>query len=384
MLTLESKSIVETMIEMVDKTKLENTLKRIAAESFGKNLDLSWHLKKWANAKQHIFTLLGNKLKAEQSVDSVLSRSAILDLFRRFSSETLEDNRKYDLALYFLSRLDVEEIASNTLNCNRNMFDTEFKVGMKVSRILGKLVNKEYAHELQTQYSMFLQKLKAKGKAVISIDPIDYLTMSENKTGWRSCHALDGEYRAGTLAYMIDPCTTITYVKTSEDILHADTCLPYSNKTWRQIALVATDNSYAVQGRQYPGEMLNNEATISNMFASLFQQANNKKYNIERVRCGRLDSIIHDGDYANERLWYNDFSAEAFNAGNVLLPEDVDFDYLENNFPPLTLGANVRCVESCDYLEDPAYLSAVNYHDNHEDYEDDWEEEDDSEDNREW
>ena len=28
----------------------------------------------------------------------------------------------------------------------------------------------------------------------------DYLSLSENAFNWRSCHALDGEYRAGNLS----------------------------------------------------------------------------------------------------------------------------------------------------------------------------------------
>lgn len=386
--TLECKSITETMIDLVDQTKLENTLKYLASESFNNsNFSLSWHLKKWAIAKQHIFVMLGNKLKVESPVDSVLSRNTILEMFRSFSQEYIEDNRKFDLVLFFLSRLDIEEIALNTLKESRTLFDTEFKSGMKVSRILAKLVNKEYAHDLQTQYSMFLQKLKAKGKAVISIDPIDYITMSVNKSGWRSCHALDGEYRTGTLAYMIDPSTTINYVKTSEDVTINEQCLPYSNKVWRQISLISVKDSFVIQGRQYPGDMPNNEETISKMFIDLLQNINpTVKYKTERARSGKMDMLIIDGDYANERLWYNDFSAEAFSSGNVVLPEDTDFDWLCSNASQLTLGASVKCVESSDHLEDPGCLSMINYHDNREDdyYDDDDYDNDDDNDNREW
>ncbi len=375
MLAVET-SLKDQMISLVDKQKLENTLIQISAERFSGRVDLEWHLNRWALNKQHLFKLLGNKLKVEQEVECVLSRSAMLEIYREFSREHLEDERKFSIALYFLSTLDISEIASNSLVNSRQVFDTEFKPGAKVSRILGKLVNKNYAHDIQTKYSMFLQKLKSKGKAVISIDPVDYLTMSENKSGWRSCHALDGEYRTGTLAYMVDESTMIAYVKTSEDVVINDKCLPYSNKTWRQIVLVDKFLNLSIQGRQYPAEMPNNATTVSNMLVQLFGNAKGAEYTYATKRCGVLDRLIHDEDYEDDRLWYNDFSAEAFNTGNVVHKSDVDVDYyfdIENDDPiKIYLGSNVRCVESSNWLYSSAYLSYHNYSSGQDEEEDDW------------
>ena len=40
------------------------------------------------------------------------------------------------------------------------------------------------------------------GYLYLSIHPLDYLSISETNHGWRSCHALDGEYRNGNLSYL--------------------------------------------------------------------------------------------------------------------------------------------------------------------------------------
>lgn len=40
-----------------------------------------------------------------------------------------------------------------------------------------------------------------------------FLTSSVNTYNWRSCHALDGEYRAGNLSYMADNVTFMCYIK---------------------------------------------------------------------------------------------------------------------------------------------------------------------------
>lgn len=363
-------STIEQMISLVDLKKLEDTLEYLAEENFG-SVDLSWHIERWARNKEHIFKLLGNKLKADQEVENTLTTSAIHELFTEFAQETLEDRHCFVIAKYFLNGIEVEDIANNTLRQSVTILGTEFKSGMKISRILGQLVHKDYAHEIQTKYSMFLQKLKAKGRAVISIDPIDYLTMSANRSGWRSCHALDGEYRTGTLAYMIDPSTTICYVKTAQDIVVPTTRNPspylnYSNKTWRQIALV--DSSIAIQGRQYPSTSDNNATTISNMFVELFKQSTGKEYCFTTTSRSVLNRYIDDGEYCDERLWYNDFAADTFDKGNIVHEVELDLEELSMT---MVLGGKVRSVDGLQWLSNSAYLSENNYEDSHDD---DWDE----------
>jgi hypothetical protein len=377
-------STIEQMIALVDLSKLEDTLEYLAEENFGV-VDLSWHIEKWARNKEHIFKLLGNKLKAEQEVENVLTSSAIHELFVEFLNEALEDRHCFVLAKYFLNDLSTDDIASNTISRSVSILGTEFKVGMKISRILGQLVHKDYAHEIQTKYSMFLQKLKAKGRAVISIDPIDYLTMSANRSGWRSCHALDGEYRTGTLAYMIDPSTTICYVKTAQDIVISTTNNPspyldYSNKTWRQIALV--DTSIAIQGRQYPSNSDNNATTISNMFVQLFKQSTGKEYCFTNTSCSTLNLYVENGDYYDEKLWYNDFDANAFSKGNMVHELGLEIGELTAT---LVLGARVRSVDGLQWLSHSAYLSENNYESSDDDeWDEDYDNDEDEDNNNDW
>lgn len=377
MLSVETKpevSVVDQMLSLVDKTKLEATLQYLSCERFS-NVDLTWHLKQWAKNKAHLFKLLGNKLKVEKEVDSVLSKSTMMEFYREFAAEALENQNKYILAYQFLSQLEIEEIATNSMMYNKTFFDAEFKVGAKVSRIFAKLVNKNYVHDIQTKYSMFLQKLKAKGKAVVSIDPIDYLTMSENKSGWRSCHALDGEYRTGTLAYMVDESTMIGYVKTSEDVvINNDKLVPYSNKTWRQVVVVNKGLDFSIQGRQYPSEMPNNSTGISDLMINCFTELKQVPYTFTKESCSMLDRVIHDADHEDERLWYNDFSAGAFNYGNIVHEARLEADDILQDcdaWTTITVGSDVRCVESSNWLLSSAYLSYNNYCENQED-EDDW------------
>ena len=48
---------------------------------------------------------------------------------------------------------------------------------------------------------MILQDVKVSGDLVLSVHPLDYLSISDNNHNWYSCHSLDGEYGAGNLGY---------------------------------------------------------------------------------------------------------------------------------------------------------------------------------------
>ena len=61
-------------------------------------------------------------------------------------------------------------------------------------------------------YSDLVSNLTRKMHFVISLNPLDYLTMS-NGISWKSCHNIyDGCYKGGTLSYMLDSTSMITFV----------------------------------------------------------------------------------------------------------------------------------------------------------------------------
>ena len=60
--------------------------------------------------------------------------------------------------------------------------------------------------------SRFIQEDKIEGYLFFSVDPLDFLTISENNSHWDSCHALDRDYRAGNLSYMLDKTTIVAYL----------------------------------------------------------------------------------------------------------------------------------------------------------------------------
>lgn len=133
--------------------------------------------------------------------------------------------------------------------------------GMKTSRAFNKVcayygVDKlpEY-NKLFSQYADMVSGLKRKMKFYISLNPLDYLTMSFGNS-WSSCHTIDktnqrgmpnsysGMHCGGVMSYMLDKTSIITYVhnKATED--HEE------GKIYRN--MFHFGGGVLVQGRVYP------------------------------------------------------------------------------------------------------------------------------------
>ena len=108
--------------------------------------------------------------------------------------------------------------------------------------------------DLQNQASMIIQEDKVTGTLCFSVDPLDFLSTSENTYHWRSCHALDGEYRCGNLSYMMDEGTIICYLRGEKEVKlpnFPDDVL-WNSKKWRMLLFLSTNRLAMMAGRQYP------------------------------------------------------------------------------------------------------------------------------------
>jgi hypothetical protein len=133
--------------------------------------------------------------------------------------------------------------------------------GMKTSRAFNK-VCKHYGvdqlpeyNKLFAKYADMVSGLKRNIKFFISVNPLDYLMMSFGNS-WASCHTIDkqnirempcnysGEYCGGTVSYMLDHTTFITYVyDTMPDSFE-------EGKLYRN--MFHFNNGTLLQGRIYP------------------------------------------------------------------------------------------------------------------------------------
>lgn len=145
---------------------------------------------------------------------------------------------------------------------NKTVFDSLAADGETVIKAGTKLIkafkyfeeNEQCLAHLQTAASMILQEDKVEGKLCFSVHPLDYLSASENNYNWRSCHALDGEYRCGNLSYMCDKTTIVCYLKGEKDEIlpRFPDDVPWNSKKWRMLLTYDPKEKMLFAGRQYP------------------------------------------------------------------------------------------------------------------------------------
>jgi hypothetical protein len=156
------------------------------------------------------------------------------------------------------------EWACPTVPRDVNYDGIEIKGGMKMSRAFNRVCThygvdkwREYNREF-AKYADMVSNNERELNFIISVNPLDYLTMSFGKS-WASCHTIDrhnrrraangyhGAYCNGTLSYMLDKSSFIAYV-----LEEVDGVLYEKGKLYRNMFHVNIDTGKFVQGRIYP------------------------------------------------------------------------------------------------------------------------------------
>ena len=135
--------------------------------------------------------------------------------------------------------------------------DTYISAGSKLVRSFKYFIeSKDLLETVQNEASRIIQGDCIEGVLCISVHPLDYLSLSENTYNWRSCHALDGEYRAGDLSYLMDGSTFVCYLRGDEDqkLPSFPDDLLWNSKKWRCLGFLADDKNGIIMGRPYPYE----------------------------------------------------------------------------------------------------------------------------------
>lgn len=169
--------------------------------------------------------------------------------------------------------------------------------GMKLIKAFKYFIeDKEVLYYLQNVASMIIQENKITGQLCVSVHPLDFLSSSENNCNWRSCHALDGEYRAGNLSYMVDPTTVICYLKGEEDqqISHFPPEVLWNSKKWRMLLFFARNRRLFFAGRQYPFASENALAAIKEHIIPALTKY--KSYEISEWTNNTIDEWSNNGE----------------------------------------------------------------------------------------
>ena len=233
-------------------------------------------LNSWYLAKSDFYELFGNKLIYE--IGPIKVELTTLEKQDRFNDfiEKIENKYNYVGLVSFL-KANEDNFFDNIVQEPFNDENLEIYVpaGIKISKAFKFFIeDKEELDEVQTMMSMILQESKISGTLCLSIHPLDYLSSSENTYNWRSCHALDGDYRAGNLSYMLDSSTIVCYLRGEENVKlpRFPHTVPWNSKKWRMLLFVSNDHDALFAGRQYPfsSRMLMN--TIKGAFTSILRK----------------------------------------------------------------------------------------------------------------
>lgn len=210
----------------------------------------------WLEAKRDFIEAFGGKLIVELpgKVTFELSQEEKIKRVKDFLTAVDCNYENPDLARFI-------DIQKSGFYENKVVEDFEYNgekipKGMKVIKAFKFFEkNPKKLENLQNAASMLIQEDKITGVLCLSVHPLDYISASENCHSWHSCHALDGDYRAGNLSYMVDKHTIMCY-------LRADNCnyilpdfpseVPWNSKKWRVWIHLSDSWDIMFAGRQYP------------------------------------------------------------------------------------------------------------------------------------
>lgn len=206
-----------------------------------------------------------DNLPGDEEQEEKLAKLRVFDYSTKTTIDSLKNYYQYGDYLNFFRK-----VYTPTLPCNASYRNgPELKKGTKTSRAFNQIcthfgIDKLYPEEVATtrngettirtvypydklfaQYADLVSELKRKLYFVISLNPLDYLTMSVG-VNWRSCHNIEnGGWKGGCMSYMLDSTSIITYVvNILDDKIHD---IP---KYYRQ--MYHYDNDLFIQNRLYP------------------------------------------------------------------------------------------------------------------------------------
>ena len=193
-------------------------------------------------------------LSEEQRAKAVSNVIDQIEYLYRESGIGYPDFRFDDLVNFILENQDnfFENVVKESW---KNGDGIEIPKGMKILRAFKYFcTDKNLLNDMQSVASMAIQNDKVTGILCMSVHPLDFLSVSENAHNWRSCHALDGEYRAGNLNYMADDCTVICYLKSDHksQLPRFPEDIKWNSKKWRMLLFFNSNYSFMMAGRQYP------------------------------------------------------------------------------------------------------------------------------------
>lgn len=363
----------------------------------------------WAQQKENIFHMFGDKLVVEKEYFYDKPISEIEDNLRECLGEeiNINDIRNAELipeAANFWRKFRSTVVGKESnwrienglcyyYSLAKNRWDYEgvtvadcgikIQKGAKIIKLIEKFARAydilDGFESFRLVHSQILNSKKVRGTLCFSIHPLDYMTMSDNGGCWQSCMSWteDGCYRQGTVEMMNSDCTIVAYIKKSED-WEFDWRNSYSwnTKKWRQLFVINPDIISGIKPYPYYDDNITNYC-----LETLVDLAGRQNYYKKPVRItynshmGPL-TLTNDDDttfdidgvlfYFKTGLMYNDIS-HSVDDGMCYVGKTVVQNY--QNIDVLYSGVS-QCMwcGDTDYLECDSLCCSDCYYDNEPEY----------------
>lgn len=361
---------LRTLIPEEEKTLLHDYIKEyLHSDNYCTVDEINHLLRFWAAEKLDLYKLLGDKLMIKDHISYQASEEDLMDKFSEmyeeiYSNPELANIKKFINSYeqitntyysWMDSTLDKDErtnccsmidhcLDNESLVANKNLYMTEWgpksvvirrgphagtskplelKSDMKLMRMMAKIVDwfeldKEAFEQFRILHSRVLNDRMINADIVLSIHPLDYLTMSDNACDWESCMNWyqGGDYRLGTIEMMNSPVILEAYIESEHPycpIDHDDRT--WSNKRWRCLYIVNKD--IITEIKQYPYNNIYLRDYVLNKIKQLAEQNmgwhyDDKMYEVRqnqsnetdfgkvyiRMRTGAMYNDYYDNHYA--------------------------------------------------------------------------------------
>lgn len=362
--------------------------------------------KVWCEEKENLFKLLGNKLILKKEVEYTKPHSAIV----RTLSEKLEEDSKFhsihqkywdwlndsynngdkvvrEWYYEFKGIIRTQVLAENNVSSYVPhygiKFETEdnktvsFSPSMKPMKMLAKLNSiyhfwtDEELEYFRITVSQALNQKKLKGELCLSIHPLDFITMSENKSNWSSCMSWSkyGCYRRGTVEMMNSPYVLVAYITSKNEMdINGNS---WNNKKWRELVMVNHDLISSIKG--YPYQSPDLAIIVNNWITELAKENWGVEFNTEKDY--DYDSSEYEFDFTTGAM-YNDFGSTTH---HIYLNKEIKNSYFDYNYSGPTqcmrcgritddFGEYLELLYECDDQPEAEELACNSCTDYHYDY----------------
>lgn len=242
---------------MINKDELKQQVKAVIEYSQQiSDVNTDSLIEKWFEAKKSFIQAFDEELiyKTKEQVTFELDKDQKDAKLKEFIDMLNNSDYDYSNLIEFINYFKTD-FFRNRMSCEYNRNGYKIPVGMKLTKAYKEFIDDEYnLHVVQTIASRIIQENKITGYLCLSVHPLDYLSSSENNNNWRSCHALNGEYRSGNLSYMLDSSTVVCYIcnDRKEKLPRFPTSVPWNSKKWRMLLFVSDNWNALFAGRHYP------------------------------------------------------------------------------------------------------------------------------------